>query len=618
MSMTAGLISVVIPIHNRGSLLRPSLESLSAQTDKRIEVLLIDDGSTEALDGAYAYLRQTPSAKLIAQPNQGPSGARNRGLDHATGEFIFFLDSDDVLHPQTLAFCREVLEREQQAAFVRTLMQTFSGDSPPVVPWPPPAPIVWENPLEDYLGLSERDCVMSTACAVLYRRSALGALRFRLGVYYEDVDFTLRLLRRVMRACFVDYPFYSYRQVAESIVHSRLSKKKFADCDVIVRGLKEEFRLEHLRWSVVCKRVLTPFALVLLKAARKSHEEEGLALRYFAGNIAQGWFRDRVFALSDFPLKWHLRLACWRLTGRWRRHWGELNEAQGGLQADGLRNDLHACSDDNGKGSNVGPAISRTYVFGKKRIPKLIRQAWTIGVPKKLQMTVACPFSISAHAILLEPICSDPGCRVKIGFHSYSCSVLRNVEVGNYCSIAGEVLFLLPQHAVDRFSLAPVLDGDAEIRGPIIVGHGAWIGARAIIMDNVHIGNGAIVAAGAVVTKDVPPYAIVGGVPAKVIRYRFPPELIRKIEETAWWLYDLPRMEGFSEIDWNDVLRATQLIADAIHAGKVKKFDAPPVTQEVLEPFAKKRRFLFRVNRYGVFVKCFGFWVYLKLRSWVV
>ncbi len=63
MVKTAGLISVIIPIHNRGSLLRPCLDSVSAQTDKRIEVLLVDDGSTEALDGAYDYLRRTPSAK---------------------------------------------------------------------------------------------------------------------------------------------------------------------------------------------------------------------------------------------------------------------------------------------------------------------------------------------------------------------------------------------------------------------------------------------------------------------------------------------------------------------------------------------------------------------------
>ena len=65
-----------------------------------------------------------------------------------------------------------------------------------------------------------------------------------------------------------------------------------------------------------------------------------------------------------------------------------------------------------------------------------------------------------------------------------------------------------------------------------------WIGSHALINGGVHIGNGACVAAGAVVVKDVPPYAIVGGVPAKVIRYRFTEDVIAKLEELKWW--DMP------------------------------------------------------------------------------
>ncbi len=70
------------------------------------------------------------------------------------------------------------------------------------------------------------------------------------------------------------------------------------------------------------------------------------------------------------------------------------------------------------------------------------------------------------------------------------------------------------------------------------IGNDVWIGANVLILDGVTIGNGAIIAAGAVVTKDVPPYAVVGGVPAKIIKYRFNKEEIDFLEQLKWWEKD--------------------------------------------------------------------------------
>lgn len=110
------------------------------------------------------------------------------------------------------------------------------------------------------------------------------------------------------------------------------------------------------------------------------------------------------------------------------------------------------------------------------------------------------------------------------------------LKIGSYCSIAPEVMFILSsEHQMNCISTFPYKvmargdDHEAQSKGDIIIDDDVWIGARSIILSGVHIGQGAVVAAGAVVSHDVPPYAIVGGVPAKIIKYRFNDGIIQKL-----------------------------------------------------------------------------------------
>lgn len=115
----------------------------------------------------------------------------------------------------------------------------------------------------------------------------------------------------------------------------------------------------------------------------------------------------------------------------------------------------------------------------------------------------------------------------------------EKLRIGNFVSIAPGVQFLLGvNHQTQTITTYPIYsrlvepsNRDALINGEIIIEDEVWIGTNSIIMSNVRIGKGAIIAAGAVVTKDVPPYAIVGGVPAKVIKYKFTPEIIEIIKD---------------------------------------------------------------------------------------
>lgn len=130
---------------------------------------------------------------------------------------------------------------------------------------------------------------------------------------------------------------------------------------------------------------------------------------------------------------------------------------------------------------------------------------------------------------------------VEILEHSYvnKGSNIMSGKIGKYCSVGYNVDIGMFEHPVTMVSTSKEIyqftDDWKEIYSPPIIGNDVWIGSKATILQGVTVGNGAIIAAGAVVTKDVPPYAIVGGVPAKVIKYRFDEDVRNRLEELKWW-----------------------------------------------------------------------------------
>lgn len=110
-------------------------------------------------------------------------------------------------------------------------------------------------------------------------------------------------------------------------------------------------------------------------------------------------------------------------------------------------------------------------------------------------------------------------------------------------------------------------ENEFKNKGRIVIGNDVWIGNRAIIMRGTKIGDGAVIGAGAVVTKDVPPYCIVGGVPAKIIRKRFPDKVIEKLETIKWWDYGPDIMTG---IDMNNPEEAVKYLEEKIRNGQEK------------------------------------------------
>ncbi|CAM5221057.1 Streptogramin A acetyltransferase [Alishewanella longhuensis] len=202
-------------------------------------------------------------------------------------------------------------------------------------------------------------------------------------------------------------------------------------------------------------------------------------------------------------------------------------------------------------------------------------------------------------AILFEsPVCIygslDIKSNIKIGAYTFLINGrIRTIKsIGRYCSIANGVSIGELNHPIDWLSsssfqynnrfcwhnpdLETVIVPDAKEKKTLInktapvIGNDVWIGANVTILRGVKISNGAIIAAGAVVTKDVPPYAIVGGVPAKIIRFRFPDQIITKLIQLEWWNYDCI---SFKNTNFNNIEEAIDKLATLKEDGKLIKLE---------------------------------------------
>jgi acetyltransferase-like isoleucine patch superfamily enzyme len=190
--------------------------------------------------------------------------------------------------------------------------------------------------------------------------------------------------------------------------------------------------------------------------------------------------------------------------------------------------------------------------------------------------------SLNRGAVLEEPVTiyanADIRNRVSIGQYTYinnGTTIFYNTKVGRYCSIGKKCEIGTVDHPISWLSSSSIQYSIAEhfdykpyckdfpqihyeqIEG-CTIGNDVWIGSLVVIKSGVTIGDGAVIGANSIVVKDVPPYAIVGGVPAKLIRYRFDKKTIEKLLELKWWERELKDLVG---IEFNNINRAIEQLS---------------------------------------------------------
>lgn len=247
------LISVIVPVYNVKPYLGRCVDSILNQSHRELEIILINDGSTDG-SGVLCqqYAARDSRIKVIDQENEGASAARNRGIDSATGTYLAFVDGDDTIEPNMYECLLASLEGTGCAAAVCL----FSGmPAPAAIPSKPGWKDLWHS-------LLRGDLLMSSLCNKLYRADAWADLRIDLGIRFtEDLWVNAQVFSRTPGAILVQKPFYHYEERRDSATRTVLSEKHF-DALAVSERLSKLADSPEEKACVLRQRVLIQFSLV--------------------------------------------------------------------------------------------------------------------------------------------------------------------------------------------------------------------------------------------------------------------------------------------------------------------------------------------------------------------
>ena len=224
------LISVVVAVYNIEAYVERCVRSLMAQTYGRLEILLVDDGSTDG-SGAIcdALAKEDVRIRVIHKENGGLSDARNAGVEAASGSLIAFADGDDWAEPGMYAdlyACMRDFDAPVAVCRYRQiyLKETVDGSTRKA------AVLEGSEALEQFIAENDEIPIRNAAWNKLYRRTLMGELRFPKGKLYEDIVYTTKLLARADRLVYLDRAEYNYVCEREgSIMGKGLGERIFTD-----------------------------------------------------------------------------------------------------------------------------------------------------------------------------------------------------------------------------------------------------------------------------------------------------------------------------------------------------------------------------------------------------
>ncbi len=266
------LISVIVPVYNVEDYLDQCMESIVGQTYPHLEILMVDDGSTDN-SGTLCdqWAERDQRIRVIHQENGGLSAARNTALDAMSGELVIMVDSDDVLHPDAVSILLQAIQAHHADVAIGSFV-VFDGKD---VNWPT---ITSENTVRHYdsqaalKAIYYQDKLTNSSCWRLFKASLFNDVRYPVGKYYEDLAIVYPLYKKCSLVVGIDDAVYGYRQRNDSIL-GRFSLKR-ADVLDICEQLERQVQTEDVELlHAVRSRLLSAYFNILLLSYQDKEQD---------------------------------------------------------------------------------------------------------------------------------------------------------------------------------------------------------------------------------------------------------------------------------------------------------------------------------------------------------
>lgn len=265
--METALISVIVPVYNVAQYLEKSIESIQQQTYQNLEIILVDDGSTDESGRLCEQIAEQDERVLVYhKENEGLSQARNDGLKQAHGDYVIFIDSDDYIHPEMIASLYQQLVKEDADVSSCGVMNVYANSESPQTENQDDYFICdTETFLREYL-IGEK--IPGTICNKLIKREIAAQLTFPKGLIYEDAYYHFDLIKVAKKYVVNTKPYYYYFHRGDSITTKSYTEKDLANIDIYQKFYTEVvkeypnltevafFRLAYAHFFILDKMLL--------------------------------------------------------------------------------------------------------------------------------------------------------------------------------------------------------------------------------------------------------------------------------------------------------------------------------------------------------------------------